>query len=255
MAFKAKAATLTFDPSKRYLWQIAEFGNGLKHFGYVTADLKAVVEASGYFNDDEAEFVWHIGDRITVYQVLAITDTQSVLDDIAAGLVDVYDTIVRAVASDTIDVGSEPDFTLTPAAQGFDLGQRNVNGVDNRARVYVQASGAVALYAAVGIDEDFQATELTTTTAAAAHLIGWAADAAMADNDYGWITLSGTNFLGKVIDNCTADAQLYTTATAGVLGSDASTADPVAVYGVVCVAAASGGGGSQLIATYPYLAA
>lgn len=149
-------------------------------------------------------------------------------------------------------VGADP--TVTSTTLDWKLGQI-AEGVDNRKWVYCQASGAIVVNAAVGIDEDFQATELTTTTAAAAHLIGWAADVAFADNEYGWITTSGTNFSGLIADNSSADTQLYTTATDGTLSTDSSTADPLAVYGVVAVAVTSGGGASQLIATYPYIAA
>lgn len=257
MAFKAKASTLTFDANKRYLWQIAELGNGLKHFGYVTADQRATVEASAYFNDDEYEFTVHVGDKVTVWQVAALDDTQSIIDDLAetSGFIDTYDIVVRSIASDTIAASRNPDFTLTPTTQQFDLGTRNNDGVDNRIRVYVQASEAITLKQCIGIDENFSATPLTATTAASAHLIGWAADAAMASADYGWATLSGANFQGLVADATTADTQLYIAATAGVLTVDSSTGNAVAVNGVVVVTLRSGAGATELLATYPSVAA
>lgn len=148
-------------------------------------------------------------------------------------------------------VGADP--TVTSTTCDWKLGQI-AEGVDNRKFVYVQANGAIVVNAACGVDEDFQAAELTTTTAAGAHLIAWAADVAFADNDYGWLTTSGTNFSGLAADNSTADTQLYTTATDGTLSTDSSTGNPLAVNGVVFVAVTSGGGASQLIATYPTIA-
>jgi hypothetical protein len=75
-------------------------------------------------------------------------------------------------------------------------------GQDNRRFVYVQANGAIAVGETVGIDEDFQAASLTTTTAAAMPALGWASDHAFAGNEFGFVTVSGTNYTG-----------LYTTAT------------------------------------------
>jgi hypothetical protein len=139
------------------------------------------------------------------------------------------------------------------ATAKFDLGTR-AYGQDDREFVYVKASGAITLGDAVGIDEDFTAIALTTTTAAAMHKVGWAADHAFTTAYYGFVTVRGTNFNGRLADNATADAPLYTTATGGVLGTDSSTSNPVKVTGVTCVAVTSGGGASQLIATYPIIA-
>lgn len=145
------------------------------------------------------------------------------------------------------------DVTAESATAQFKLGTR-AHGADGRQFVYVQASGSIGINKAVGIDEDFQAVSLTTTTAAAMHMVGWAADHAFTDDYYGFVTISGTNFSGLIKDNSSADAPLYTTATSGVLSTDSSTANPVKVAGVTCVAVTSGGGACQLIATYPILA-
>ena len=132
----------------------------------------------------------------------------------------------------------------------FKLGT-TAEGQDGQKYVYVQANGSIALYDAVGVDEDFQAASLTTTTAAAMHMVAWAANHAFTNDYYGWVCRCGTNFLGNVKDNATADAPLYTTSVAGVIASDASTGNPVKIAGVTCVSVASGGGGSQLIASVP----
>jgi hypothetical protein len=96
MAFKAKVTTLTFDANKRYFWQIANLGNGINHFGYVSADTAAAMEISGYFNDDELEFTMNAGDRITIWTVDAISDTRSLQDDFFSGLNAIYQSVVMA---------------------------------------------------------------------------------------------------------------------------------------------------------------
>ena len=138
------------------------------------------------------------------------------------------------------------------SSQLFKLGTR-AYGPDNQEYVYVVASGAIARYNAVGIDEDFTAIALTTTTAAGMHMIGWAPNHAFTTAYYGWVLTRGTNFSGFVADNSSADSPLYTTATAGYLSSDSSTSDPIKIVGVTCVSVTSGGGASELIATYPHI--
>ena len=125
-------------------------------------------------------------------------------------------------------------------------------GQDGRSFVYVLSSGSLAADAVCGIDEDFTAIELTTTTAAAMHAVGWP-EVGCGTGKYGWLCRNGTNFNGLVADNSSADAPLYTTATAGYLSSDSSTANPIKVVGVTCVAVTSGGGASELIATWPHI--
>lgn len=147
--------------------------------------------------------------------------------------------------------GADP--TSVHETAQFKLGSIAV-GQDNRKFVYVQANGAIDLNDFVTVDENFQAAAGTTTTAAGAHLTAWAADIAYADNEFGWLTLSGANFNGNVLDGTTADAQLYTTATAGHLSTDSSTGDPIAVNGVVVVTVRSGAGATELLATYPVIA-
>lgn len=96
MAFKAKATTLTFDANKRYFWRIANLGNGINHFGYVTPDAAGAVEISGYFANEECISVMNPGDRLTVWSVDAIVDTRSIQDDFFSGLNAIYETIVLA---------------------------------------------------------------------------------------------------------------------------------------------------------------
>lgn len=153
--------------------------------------------------------------------------------------VEIYSPLGANVTRETVDAE-------------FKLGTRAA-GQDNRSFVYVQASGSIAIGDAVGIDEDFQAVSLTTTTAAAMHAVGWASEHAFTNDYYGFVTVSGADFDGLVADNSSADAPLYTTATAGYLSTDSSTANPIKVAGVTCIAVTSGGGLSKLIATSVFL--
>ena len=144
------------------------------------------------------------------------------------------------------------DVTLASTTQGFKLGTR-AYAQDDREYVYVVSSGSIAQNAACGIDEDFTAIELTTTTAAAIHKVGWAEGVGCGTDNYLWLCVKGTNFSGLLADGTSPDAPLYTTATAGTLSTDSSTSDPIKVVGVTAIACVSGGGAGELIATYPHI--
>lgn len=93
--------------------------------------------------------------------------------------------------------------------------------------VYVQANGAIAQYAWVKIDNDGQASELTTTISGAEPTRVGVLQVALADNEYGWAFVgngggSGKGIKGKLAASCNADVKLYTTATAGVADDTAT---------------------------------
>lgn len=95
--------------------------------------------------------------------------------------------------------------------------------------VFVQADGAIAQYAFVKLSDDGQAVELTTTNAGSNSLQVGVAQVAAADNEYLWVWVGGfdgggvgTGIKGKCAASYAADANLNTTATAGV-ADDAST--------------------------------
>lgn len=95
--------------------------------------------------------------------------------------------------------------------------------------LFVQADGAVAQYAFVKISDDGQAAELTTTNAGSNSLQVGVAQVAAADNEYLWVWVGGvgaggvgSGIKGKCAASYAADANLNTTATAGV-ADDAST--------------------------------
>jgi hypothetical protein len=95
--------------------------------------------------------------------------------------------------------------------------------------IFVQADGAVDQYAAVKISDDGQAAMLTTTNAGSNNLQVGIAQVAAADNEYLWVWVGGVAGGGvgsgikvKAAASYAADANLQTTATAGVV-DDAST--------------------------------
>lgn len=107
MAFKRAATSGDYTGHKKYFWLIGELNNGVKHWGYVTADAMATIEISAYFSDQECIDNMRPGDRISVWQVSAIDDTrQTIQDDLAAGFVDFNETFV--VASDGSGINVSP---------------------------------------------------------------------------------------------------------------------------------------------------
>lgn len=143
------------------------------------------------------------------------------------------------------------DLTKTTSTPKFKLGA--VAKLDNNGQaVYCLSSGIIAQYALVAIDEDFTIRPGTTTTAATASGPGWP-QIAFADGVYGWVQVKGSNFLGKMKDNTAADAQLFTSASIGVMSSQGSTGTPIMIAGVRNVALSSGAGAAyEIYAVNPH---
>jgi hypothetical protein len=134
-------------------------------------------------------------------------------------------------------IGASADSVKSTSEHRLGTRFTDTNGVEY---LYCQADGdltpageAVAL----AIDEDYQVTELTTALALAGHRIGWAPQVTVTDDDYFWARISGT-FPIRVVAQCAADIQLYTTATAGILDDASGTGSLARIDGVVITAAA-----------------
>lgn len=134
----------------------------------------------------------------------------------------------------------------------FKLGTRTF-GNDGTEWMYVLASGAIAAYDAVGIDEAFTAAALTKAMADADFRVG-VAQSAFANAEYGWVALAGagSNFKVNVLASCVADAALYTSATAGKLDDDATS--QTAINGIVVVST-NGGATAAVAALAPHIRA
>lgn len=118
--------------------------------------------------------------------------------------------------------------------------------------MFVQADGAVAQYAFVKISDDSQAVELTTTNAGSNNLQVGVAQIAAANDEYLWVWVGGvagggvgSGVRGKAAASYVADANLNTTATAGV-ADDASTTK---IQNVVGLTTLTGAGTVELKST------
>jgi hypothetical protein len=131
-----------------------------------------------------------------------------------------------------------PNFSLKTTSATHKLGQQAI-GIDNQCWVYIQANAAIVQYAAVGIDENFQAGALTKVIADD----GWtpgAAQVSFADDDYGWIPIAGQNLQVLVIGSTNADTALFTSASTGII--DDLTTSQTKIVGWVLVASAGSTG-------------
>lgn len=145
--------------------------------------------------------------------------------------------------SGSFGVNYKKSYGTDPAifpAKVLDRGQDKVGEF-----IFVQADGAIAQYAWVGITGAGQAAELTTTTYASVGVIG-VAQVALADNEYGWVWVgrgggTSTGIKGKVAASYVAFALINTTATAGVV-DDAATK----ILGGVVGLTTDGGSGSSI---------
>ena len=146
------------------------------------------------------------------------------------------------------------DPTKVDDAAAFTLGMRgSPDGLTEY--VYVEASAAVAQYAAALISEDGTIAELTTTTAAGGTGSGkrvCVPQVAIAQDKFGWAAIYGNGGRVKVkgAANCVKFTQLNTTATAGVL-DDAATA--AFVLGAVLEETLTGAAAADVSLNYPHV--
>lgn len=124
---------------------------------------------------------------------------------------------------------------------------------DGGEAVYCIASGAVSQYALCGINEDFDVYMMTTALAAQSDRLGFP-QVGIAAASYAWVYLRGSNIKVRTKASAVADAQLWTTASAGVV-DDATAAGALKLDGLVLVAAAStaanGAAGIECKAAWP----
>ena len=141
--------------------------------------------------------------------------------------------------------------TTTTTAQ-HKLGTR-CQGTDGTEWVYCVSSGAITQYQLVGINEDYDAFSMTTALAAQSDRLGFAQNA-FAAGEYGWVAIAGSNIKVRTKASAVADAQLWTTASAGVV-DDATAAGALKIDGVVLVSsagtAANGAAGIEVKAAWP----
>lgn len=115
------------------------------------------------------------------------------------------------------------DLSATPTSPEWGLGGLRVK-TDTGVYQYVHANGAIAQYAAVKIDDDWETAEGTTTLLPSTEpaKVG-AAQVAFADNDYGFVFVGPGLARCKFAASCVQDVKIFTTATAGVLDDSSTT--------------------------------
>lgn len=145
------------------------------------------------------------------------------------------------------------DLTVTSSTAKFALGTKAELEANGEA-IYCLSSGSISQYALVAIDESFTARGCTTTLAGQAATPGWP-QIALATDVYGWVQTKGADsaFLGKMKDNTAADAQLFTSASVGIMSSQGSTGTPLMLAGVRNVGLSSGAGAAyRIMAVNPH---
>lgn len=153
---------------------------------------------------------------------------------------------------------SKDQVTAATASPAFRLG--TVGGYDDPSNgyqefVYGRADGAVTGAGYLCVEEtgfDF-AMASTTTTAPGASGFGTrcgAAQAALADNEYGWFQIYGKGSL-RTLASAAKGTQLNSTGTAGAVDDDA-TAGSEAIEGLVLLTATGGAAATNADAVFSY---
>lgn len=113
---------------------------------------------------------------------------------------------------------STPEYPGAPLAIGTEI----INSAIGRC-VYATAAAAITLGNTCAISKAYSATALTNTTAATSFgLQLGVALSTMTTGQYGWFQTEGISQNITVTASIAANVQLYTTATAGVLGAIAT---------------------------------
>lgn len=143
------------------------------------------------------------------------------------------------------DTTATPTHALGTIAEG-DLGS---------VWMYCQASTTCSAYDCVVIDSSFKANPITTALTTEGASIGWPQVAVDAAAPYFWAALQGRTISIRVASSCAANANLYTTATAGVLDDTAANNLINNVKIVTTQASTTGLAGAPAYVTFPSIGA
>lgn len=116
-----------------------------------------------------------------------------------------------------------------------------VFGTDGSTWEFVQAATTINLNDCVVLDSGSNASQITKALADTySYRLGFANGIAIASGSWGWVSTQGQSLKVNVLTGTSANAALYTTATAGVLSSTSTSQD--LVTGVTVTTANSSGG-------------
>lgn len=127
-------------------------------------------------------------------------------------------------------------FSGTEDAQRFALGTEVIDS-DGGKRMYVQSKGEITLGSILHIDANYKAAMVTDTLAKSSGRIGLAIHTVSASDLFFWAATAWINKPTRVAGSCAANAQLFTTGTAGVLDDATASTSQVQVQGVVLASA------------------
>lgn len=134
------------------------------------------------------------------------------------------------------------NYLTVDTTQKFDLRASYYDESAEAEFVYVQASGTIAAFDAVKIDHDGTAAALTTTISGAEPTRVGVAQVGLSTGQFGWVFVrgggTGRGIKVNALTLCTADAKLYTTATAGAIDDTATDL----IQGLVLVSTNAAGG-------------
>jgi hypothetical protein len=140
------------------------------------------------------------------------------------------------------------NFATTNTTADFPVGSQVI--ANNGKFEYVYALSGIAQYDAVVIGVSGNAQPATTTLAATVKKVGFA-QVAIASGSYGWVAREGNGIRVSCAANCAANAQLYTTATAGVL--DDAIVTQGALHGVIALGSISNATATPVLAASPHI--
>jgi hypothetical protein len=153
--------------------------------------------------------------------------------------------VQAALPTPTIYTPAGVDVTKVTSTPIHALGSM-ARGAYGQTYVYVVSSGSLALGALAAVDELFVARGATTALSKEASQPAWP-QVAFATDQYGWVATGGRKLYGKQKDGTAANAQLFTSTSVGIMGSDASTGAPSMIAGARNVALSSGAGAAYEI--------
>lgn len=130
----------------------------------------------------------------------------------------------------------------------FKAGQ-TTTGTDGTMWQYCSFAATATQYDWVAIDELSAAASGTKALADASYRVGWVQVAITAANSYAWVAINGAQINGRILAASSSDSPLWTTTTAGVLGT--TSASQTKIGGVVAIASSATTTSQGLIADFP----
>lgn len=159
---------------------------------------------------------------------------------------------IAGCALDTVTAGTTTDGAGAP----IQLGTRCL-GNDGTEWMFVQAGAAISQYMFVAIDAAFQAYPVNSARVIEGMSVG-VAQIAFADNDFGWVCLTGGGTVkGLVRGSCASGVPLYTDVSASGFLDDSATATQSLIVGLVTLTTqasttAQEGSGASLQLSWPH---